>query len=554
MPLALFALLALQGCYFIGNPDGDTLSGLADCDPNSDVACDKVDTDADTDTDADADADSDADTDTDINVETGDTGETGDTDTGVPCETSTWHPDSDGDGYGDPATSAEACDQPDGYVADGTDCDDASADTYPGAAERCDLQDNNCDGLADENLSESWYSDSDNDGFGDESTNVDVTCDGTTGDLVAARDSDGDGTADFDCDDSNATVNPLAEEVCDEADNDCDGSIDESGAFGETTWYADVDGDGYGAGAMVAEACDGAYTRPANASSVDTDCDDASSATNPGATEICDGADNDCDGAVPSDESDLDGDGFNVCAGLDCDDASASSYPGAPESCDGADNDCDGAVDESDASDVTTWYVDVDGDGYGDASTGFVSCDAPIGYVADATDCDDSEASVNPGEHEICNGIDDDCDGDVDVAAEDATVWSTDLDGDGYGDDTYASWLASCDQPDGYVADFSDCDDSDAAVSPDATEIYANLVDDDCNGIVDDSGLTCFPDADNDTYGAPTGGIYEPTGVCGTAGYVPRDSDCDDTNATTNPSRAEVYGDGVDNDCDGSAT
>jgi hypothetical protein len=118
----------------------------------------------------------------------------------------------------------------------------------------------------------------------------------------------------------------------------------------------------------------------------------------------------DTDTDADSDAIDRDGDGFTVADG-DCDDADPSIHPGAEERCDGIDNDCDGVLD-GDATDAATWYPDADGDGYGDADGGIAACEAPSGYVADNSDCDDADAEVNPGATEVCDdGVDSDCDG-----------------------------------------------------------------------------------------------------------------------------------------------
>ncbi|MCK6528594.1 hypothetical protein L6R50_13900 [Myxococcota bacterium] len=119
----------------------------------------------------------------------------------------------------------------------------------------------------------------------------------------------------------------------------------------------------------------------------------------------------DDDTAPPDDDTaPVDGDGDGFVDGVDCDDADAGVFPGADEVCDGADQDCDGIVDEE-PLDGGTWYQDGDGDGYGDAASPVVACSPPVGMVADATDCDDILATVHPGATDVCNGIDDDCDG-----------------------------------------------------------------------------------------------------------------------------------------------
>jgi len=132
----------------------------------------------------------------------------------------------------------------------------------------------------------------------------------------------------------------VSPEVCNDVDDDCDGTVDDG--VGDT-YYSDVDGDGYGDGGAPVVACEPGEDVVDN----DEDCDDADGAVFPGADEICDGKDGDCDGVVPDDEVDGDGDGYLGC-GEDCDDGDASVHPGAFEICDGVDSNCDGAVDDAD--------------------------------------------------------------------------------------------------------------------------------------------------------------------------------------------------------------
>jgi MYXO-CTERM domain-containing protein len=107
---------------------------------------------------------------------------------------------------------------------------------------------------------------------------------------------------------------------------------------------------------------------------------------------------------------DQDGDGFDTTS--DCDDTTSGSNPGGTEACDGLDNDCDGTVDGSNAADQPTWYNDLDGDGYGDSSTGTTSCEAPAGSVALPGDCDDQNPYQSPGAEDVCeDGFDQDCSG-----------------------------------------------------------------------------------------------------------------------------------------------
>ncbi len=483
----------------------------------------------------------------------------GDIDEAGATGASTWYLDYDGDGYGSSTYTATACDQPSGYVAGSSDCDDTDASAYPGGTELCDGADNDCDGTTDEDDAtdaSAWYADADGDGYGD-ATSVTTACGQPSAHV-------GD---DSDCDDTDAAVNPAAAELCNGVDDDCDGAVDEDDATDASAWYADADGDGYGDAASATSAC----SQPSGHVADDSDCDDGDGAVNPAASELCNGVDDDCDGTVDeggaSDAStwyaDDDSDGYGDAASTtsacsqpsgyvsdntDCDDSNAVSNPGASEVCDGRDNDCDGSVDEGA---MPSWYADADGDGYGDASSSSEACAAPSGHVADASDCDDADAAINPGADERCDGVDNDCDGDVDGPdSTDADTWFIDSDGDGYGATTYTT--RACSQPSGYVADNTDCDDNEATTNPAADE-RCNGVDDDCDGDVDeDSALdtsTWYADADGDGYG----GDASSTQACEQpSGYAEDDSDCDDGDAGVHPGATEVCN-GVDDDCDGRA-
>jgi hypothetical protein len=298
------------------------------------------------------------------------------------------------------------------------DCDDDDPSVHPLAAELCDGVDSNCDG----------------------ELGVDETDEDQDGWLVCAGD----------CVDGDETIFPGAPELCDGLDNDCDGLFNES----------DVDEDGY-------RDCDG-------------DCDDGESSIFPGAPELCDGLDSDCDGALSSDELDLDEDGYWPCAG-DCEDSAANIYPGASELCDGLDNDCDPTTE------AVGGEADVDLDG-------FRLCE---------DDCDDGAGSVFPGAPEVCDGVDTDCDPTTTPA--------------GGEDDGDSDGVFSCE----------DCDDGESGTYPGAPE-QCDGEDNDCDLVVPDDEL----DGDGD-------GVVECAG------------DCDDGDPTIFTGAPEECFDMVDNDCDG---
>jgi hypothetical protein len=455
--------------------------------------------------------------------------------------TTTYYADFDSDGYGAADLTQEACSTPTGYTRDDTDCDDAVAAVNPAATEVCNSVDDDCDGTVDENTASdasTWYADSDGDGYGDLSVST-RACTQPAGYVASSTD----------CDDGRALTNPAATEYCNTYDDDCDGTVDESAAADATTWYLDADSDRYGNASVSQVAC----TQPAGYVADDTDCNDGTSRANPGATEYCDYIDNNCDGTVDENTAadattwyaDTDSDRFGdtsvsqvsctqpagyVADNTDCLDSRAASYPGAPEYCNGYDDDCDGTVDENSALDATTWHADSDGDLYGNSAVTSVSCTAPAGYVADATDCDDGRALTNPGATEYCNSIDDDCDGTVDEdASADASTWYRDSDRDGYGDATVSD--VGCAAPAGYVADDTDCLDSSAISYPGATEICDGL-DNDCDGTVDDNptdGDTYYRDSDADGFGDVSSTDVE----CGLpSGYADNYWDCNDSDRT----------------------
>ncbi len=479
--------------------------------------------------------------------------------------------DQDGDGHA-------------GLLAGGDDCDDADPDTYPGAVETCDERDNDCDGTPNDGLqscSVEVCDGTDNDGDGlvdegfdqDQAGGVDCTdddgdgysemegdCDDTSaqtypgatdipydgtdqdcigGDL-ADLDHDGYPSQDAggpDCDDSNPSIHPGAPEKCDAKDNDCNGEVDEGtdldGIGGPDC--DDQDGDGY--------------------SEQEGDCGDEDPSVYPVAQEIpYDGVDQDCSGA---DLTDVDGDGIDATAagGADCLDDDPQSYPGAEEWCDGRDNDCDETTDEGfdddgiggpDCSDD-----DLDGqtedqgdcndedptialaapevcdgkdndcngetdEGYDQDGAGGTDCidDDGDGTSEDEGDCDDTTAAINPAAPETCDGVDNNCDGSVDEGF--------DLDGTGGPD-------CSDDDHDGFSEDEGDCDDTSRDVHPGSIEIPYNGIDDDCS----DGDLV---DSDGDGYLAVAAG----------------GEDCDDTNPKVYPGAQEIAYNGVDEDCNGS--
>lgn len=464
-----------------------------------------------------------------------------DSDSGILGQ-ATWYADTDSDGYGDILSSMLACTQPSGYVSNGDDCDDEDSGIYPGASEVCNGLDDDCNGVIDDGVQNTYYQDADGDSFGNPLVTI-LACSAPNGYVIYAED----------CDDTNADIYPGATEQCNGMDDDCNGYIDENVLL---TFYADADNDGYGDLSNTLLAC----TPPPGYVFNATDCDDANPEIHPGAVEICNQSDDDCDGIVDDGVqttffADADADGYGdagniilacvapsgfVINDLDCNDQNASIYPGAPESCNLTDDNCNGLIDEGVE---LSFYRDMDGDGFGDPDDEILACTAPSGYVSNAGDCDDTNDLIHPGATESCNGMDDNCNG---LADEDVmSLFYADNDHDGYG--LWSSSIWACVAPQGYVTNPEDCDDQNPTIHPGAVEI-CNEEDDDCDGMIDEEVLnTYFEDADGDGYGNAGSTIQD----CGRVeGYVENALDCNDNNPQIHPGALETCNQ-LDDNCDG---
>ena len=585
----------------------------------------------------------------------------------------TWYADTDGDGYGNAATSMQNCGQPAGYVANSTDCNDASAAVNPAAIEVFNGIDDNCNNTVDEGFTPiTYYLDNDGDGVGGNTFVVGINSPGPNYVLTTG-----------DCNDNSAAMYPGNTETCDNLDNDCDASIDEGLIF--VTYFQDSDGDTYGNLAVTLSACNTPQGYVLN----NTDCNDQNSAINPGALDIPgNGIDEDCSGLdAPIVAAQLGMYEFTQASGcpvlantvsVQPANASFSIYTNAGGTCTAAANvfnnntwNTGAVVDPANynefsiqadscfgltltkltfthkvsnvntiptwhlrssldnfASDIAsdsittniilndtvmlaaafsnlnqvtfrfyitgistsgatwrndnvslsgfinsvqpqTFYADTDGDGFGDAANTLLSCTLPAGYSTNNTDCDDSNAQINPntiwfldGDQDgfgnpnntiiscltppgaVLNG--DDCD-DTNNQLNLVDMYYVDADGDGFGDE--ATGVETCAQPANTVTIGGDCNDLNDQIYPGAIEICDNE-DNNCDGNTDEGlpSITYYEDLDEDGFGSNVSSVScDSLGL----GYSLVTGDCDDTNDQVYPGATEVLDNGIDENCDG---